>query len=313
MKSRRRGIHLFRFAGVDVWLHWYWFLFAAFEISNRANSYSSLAWNAAEYLALFFFVLLHEYGHALACRQVGGTANEIMLWPLGGMAYVAPPLRPGATLWSNVAGPLVNVAVLIVLGPVGYMLDRFFKLGRTAPNVHSFLLALAFVNILLLAFNLLPIYPLDGGQIIRSLLWYAVGRARSLMAAVAIGFVGVAGLYYLALRFRLAGQWEHAFWMAVLATFILASCWGGWREVRILTHLSELPRREGFACPSCKATPPVGSFWKCSRCAKPFDTFQSRATCPNCGVEYPLTMCLDCRRQHPMGDWDVRTPVPIDA
>ncbi len=313
MKSRRRGIHLFRFAGVDVWLHWYWFLFAAFEISNRANSYSSLAWNAAEYLALFFFVLLHEYGHALACRQVGGTANEIMLWPLGGMAYVAPPLRPGATLWSNVAGPLVNVAVLVVLGPIGYMLDRSFNLDRTAPNVHSFLLALAFVNILLLAFNLLPIYPLDGGQIIRSLLWYAVGRARSLMAAVAIGFVGVAGLFYVALRFRLAGQWEYAFWMAVLAVFILASCWGGWREVRILTHLSELPRREGFACPSCNATPPVGSFWKCSRCAKPFDTFQSRATCPNCGVEYPLTMCLDCRRQHPMGDWVVRTPVPIDA
>ena len=306
MKSRRRGIHLFRLAGVDVWLHWYWFLFAAFEISNRANSYTSMAWNAAEYLALFFFVLLHEYGHALACRQVGGTANEIMLWPLGGMAYVAPPLRPGATLWCNVAGPLVNVAILIVLGPPGYMLDQSFKLDRTAPNIHSFLLALAAINILLLAFNLLPIYPLDGGQILRCLLWFVVGRARSLMGAVAIGFVGVAGLLYLAVRFR-------SFWMAILALFILSSCWGGWREVRILTRLNELPRREGFACPSCKVAPPVGKFWKCSRCAKAFDTFQNRATCPNCGVEYPLTMCLDCRKQHPMGDWVVRAPVPIDA
>ena len=306
MKSRRRGIHLFRFAGVDVWLHWYWFLFAAFEITNRSNKYTSMGWNAAEYLALFFFVLLHEYGHALACRQVGGTANEIMLWPLGGMAYVAPPLRPGATLWCNVAGPLVNVAILIVLGPPGYMLDQSFKLDRTAPNIHSFLLALAAINILLLAFNLLPIYPLDGGQILRCLLWFVVGRARSLMGAVAIGFVGVAGLLYLAVRFR-------SFWMAILALFILSSCWGGWREVRILTHLSELPRREGFACPSCKATPPVGSYWKCSRCAKTFDTFQNRATCPNCGVEYPQTMCLDCRKQHPMGDWVVRAPVPIDA
>jgi DNA-directed RNA polymerase subunit RPC12/RpoP len=251
-------------------------------------------------------VLLHEYGHALACRQVGGTANEIMLWPLGGMAYVAPPLRPGATLWCNVAGPLVNVALLIVLGPPGYMLDQSFKLDRTAPNIHSFLLALAAINILLLAFNLLPIYPLDGGQILRCLLWFVVGRARSLMGAVAIGFVGVAGLLYLAVRFR-------SFWMAILALFILSSCWGGWREVRILTRLNELPRREGFACPSCKVAPPVGKFWKCSRCAKAFDTFQNRATCPNCGVEYPLTMCLDCRKQHPMGDWVVRAPVPIDA
>jgi len=313
MRSRRRAIHLFRLAGVDVWLHWYWFLFAAFEITSRANSYSSLSWNAAEYLALFFFVLLHEYGHALACRQVGGTANEIMLWPLGGMAYVNPPLRPGATLWSNVAGPLVNVTALIVLGPPGYMLDRSFKLNRTAHNIHLFLAALAGINLLLLAFNLLPIYPLDGGQIIRSLLWYAVGRARSLMAAVAIGFAGVAGLFYLAVRLRLAGQWEHAFWMAVLALFILSSCWGGLREVRILTRLNELPRREGFACPACNSAPPVGSFWKCGRCGKAFDTFQSRATCPHCGVEYPLTMCLDCRKQHPMSNWAVRAAVPIDA
>jgi len=306
MTSRRRGIHLFRFAGVDVWLHWYWFLFAAFEISSRAKSYSSLAWNAAEYLALFFFVLLHEYGHALACRQVGGTANEIMLWPLGGMAYVVPPLRPGPTLWSNVAGPLVNVVLLVVLVPPGLILDRSLKLARTLPDVHLFLLALIAINVLLLAFNLLPIYPLDGGQIIRCLLWFAIGRVRSLLAAVVIGFAGVAGFLYLALRLG-------SFWLAVLALFILANCWGGWREVRILTRLSELPRREGFACPSCKVAPPVGNYWKCSRCGKAFDTFQSRATCPNCGVDYPLTMCLDCRKQNPLSGWAVQAAVPIDA
>jgi len=313
MKRGRRAIRLFRFAGVDVYLHWYWFLFAAFEISNRANSYSSLVWNAAEYLALFFFVLLHEYGHALACRLVGGTANEIMLWPLGGMAYVAPPVRPGATLWSNAAGPLVNVAMLVVFFPAGLKLDRALMLARTAPDVHFFLMALAGINVLLLAFNLLPIYPLDGGQIIRSLLWYAVGRARSLMVAVAIGFAGVAGLFYLAVRLRLAGQWERGFWLAVLALFILASCWGGLREAQILKRLNKLPRREGFACPSCNAAPPVGKYWKCSSCGKAFDTFQSQATCPNCGVEYPLTTCLDCRKQNPWAEWVLHAPVPIDA
>ena len=68
--------------------------------------------NVLEYLALFGIVLLHEFGHALACRQVGGTADRIMLWPLGGVAYVNPPSRPGATLWSLAAGPLVNVAAI---------------------------------------------------------------------------------------------------------------------------------------------------------------------------------------------------------
>src|ERR1035437_6600168 len=83
---RQGSIHLFRVAGVDVYLHWAWFLVAAFEISNRTG-YSSLIWNVLEYLALFLIVMLHEYGHALACRQVGGTANQIVLWPLGGVAY----------------------------------------------------------------------------------------------------------------------------------------------------------------------------------------------------------------------------------
>ena len=306
MISRRRGLHLFRFLGVDVFLHWYWFLFAAYEITNRASSYSSLAWNAAEYLALFFIVLLHEYGHALACRQVGGTANEIMLWPVGGMAYVIPPLRPGPTLWSNAAGPLVNVAILIVLAPAALMQDRFSILGRTAPNVQSFLMALIVINLLVLGFNLLPIYPLDGGQILRCLLWFVVGRARSLMAAVQIGFAGVVGLLLLAWHYQ-------SVWVGVLAVFVLASCWGGWREAQILKRLGELPRREGFACPSCRVAPPVGSYWKCGRCGKAMDTFQNRATCPNCGVEFPLTMCLDCRRQNPWSEWVVRAPAPLDA
>ena len=106
---RRNAIRLFRFNGIDLSLHWSWFLIAAYEISNRQRAYSSITWNILEYLALFLIVMLHEFGHALACRQVGGIANQIVLWPLGGVAYVNPPQRPGATLWSIAAGPLVNV------------------------------------------------------------------------------------------------------------------------------------------------------------------------------------------------------------
>src|SRR5208283_5202548 len=146
---------------------------------------------------LFGIVLLHEFGHALACRQVGGTADRILLWPLGGVAYVNPPQRPGATLWSLAAGPLVNVALLVILSLLG-ILNRSLGLVETMPNAHAFLRALWFMNLGLLIFNMLPIYPLDGGQILRSLLWFVLGRARSLMAATVIGFVGVAGLIALA-------------------------------------------------------------------------------------------------------------------
>src|SRR6266851_1638091 len=106
---RQNAIRLFRFNGIDLSLHWSWFLVAAYEISDRQKTYSSITWNVLEYLALFLIVMLHEFGHALACRQVGGVAN------------VSPPPRPGATLWSIAAGPLVNA----VLVPI------FLILGRT--------------------------------------------------------------------------------------------------------------------------------------------------------------------------------------
>src|SRR5579884_2652759 len=113
--GRQDSIRLFRFAGIDVFLHWSWFLIAVFEIRGGLRTYSSIGWNIAEDLALFVIVTIPEFGHALACRQVGGNANRIVLWPMGGVAYVDPPPRPGATLWSIAAGPLVNVALFPIL------------------------------------------------------------------------------------------------------------------------------------------------------------------------------------------------------
>src|ERR1700726_4051446 len=113
--ARQGAIRLFRSSGIDVFLHWSWFLVAAYEIQARSGRYSSITWNVLEYLALFLIVMIHEFGHALACRQVGGRADQIVLWPLGGVAYVDPPPRPGATLWSIAAGPLVNVVLIPLL------------------------------------------------------------------------------------------------------------------------------------------------------------------------------------------------------
>src|SRR5438445_2011199 len=119
--SRIQGgsIRLFRVAGIDVFLHWSWFFFALLrlQVDNSDDPfgfapYESQVWYAVEYLALFGMVLLHEFGHVLACRSVGGIANRIVLWPLGGIAFVDPPARPLALLWSIAAGPLVNALLL---------------------------------------------------------------------------------------------------------------------------------------------------------------------------------------------------------
>jgi Zn-dependent protease len=295
MPTHQGSIRLFRAAGVDVFLHWSWFLVATYEISTHSKRYSSVVFPVLEYLALFLIVLLHEYGHALACRQVGGTANQIVLWPLGGVAYVNPPPRPGATLWSIAAGPLVNVVLLPVFSVLG-ILNRSMGWAATMPNAHLLLRSVWFINFGLLLFNLLPIYPLDGGQILRSLLWFVLGRARSLMVATILGFIGVAGFIMLAL-------WAHSVWFAVLAGFMLLNCWGGLRHAQALSRLGKLPRREGFACPRCKAAPPVGELWKCGQCGQPFDTFLTQAVCPYCAAQYPVTGCLDCGELYPMSEW----------
>src|SRR5438270_12283032 len=130
MPTRKGSIHLFRLFGVDVFLHWWWFLVAVYEIQSRAGRYSSITWNVFEYLALFLIVLMHEFGHALACRQVGGKADRIVLWPLGGVASVVPPLRPGATLRSIAAGPLVNVALMPVLALLFTTAHQFGRSGH---------------------------------------------------------------------------------------------------------------------------------------------------------------------------------------
>jgi Zn-dependent protease len=293
--TRQGSIRLFRFAGIDLYLHWSWFLVAAYEVTHRAQSYSSVTWNVIEYLTLFLIVTMHEFGHALACRSVGGEANQIVLWPLGGVAYVAPPQRPGATLWSIAAGPLVNV-VLLPVSLVMLAVSHYSGWDHALPNLHVLIRTLAYINGFLLIFNLLPIYPLDGGQIVRSLLWFFLGRARSLMVATIIGFVGVAGLIGFAL-------WAHDLWFGVLSVFILLNCWGGLQYARALTRVERAPRHEGFACPACHRPPPQGSFWVCGQCRKAFDTFATQAVCPHCGAQFAATRCLECGCLSPLGAW----------
>ena len=228
-------IRLFKFSGIQVYLHFSWFLIAAYEFSRRLGVYSSPIWSALEYIALFAIVLLHEFGHALACRQTGGIADRIVLWPLGGIAFVSPPRRPGAMLWSIAAGPLVNVLLLpilsvaIVLVPLG---------SEVAPtDLALFLWHVWWINLGLLIFNILPIYPLDGGQILRSLLWFPLGEIRSLQIASVIGLIGSIALAGVSL---LLGM--DIFWTAIMSLFLISRAVAGWQYAKALIQEEEANR-----------------------------------------------------------------------
>ena len=227
-------IRLFKFSGIQVYLHFSWFLIAAYEFTQRKGVYASPIWAAAEIIALFSIVLLHEFGHALACRQTGGIANQIVLWPLGGIAFVSPPRRPGAMLWSIAAGPLVNVILLPILS----IARTLSPISADEPNDFGlFFYHVWWINLGILIFNILPVYPLDGGQILRSLLWFPLGEIRSLQIASVLGLVGSVGLAGLML---LMGT--PIFWTAIMSLFLISRAVAGWQYAKALIQEEEANR-----------------------------------------------------------------------
>lgn len=287
------GLRLFRLFGIDVFVHWSWAVVAAYQLSSRVNDYHSPVWSLLEYLSLFAIVLMHEFGHALACRSVGGEANGILLWPLGGVAFVSPPPRPGAVLWSIAAGPLVNLVLL----PVSFGLAVAARAAGASPDVNHYAETLVEINAGLLVFNLLPIYPFDGGQILQALLWFVIGRGKSLKAVSVIGL----GAAAVALAFALA---KGSIWIGLLAVFGGMRALAGLRQARVLTG----PRRVGFACPACGSSPLMAPLWRCS-CGAQLDPFATDGACGNCGSRFGITSCPDCQKMSPLHAW-ARSPRP---
>lgn len=291
------SVRLFRFAGIQVYLHWSWFLVAVYSVSARGDRYDEVFYAIAEYLVLFGIVLMHEFGHSLACRQVGGQSDHIVLWPLGGIAFVRPPHRPGALLWSIAAGPLVNV----VLVPVTYAFWAWCdqtSLAATSPDLPEFGFAVFAINLGLLIFNILPVYPLDGGQIVQSLLWFVVGFGRSLYISAILGFVGLAGLLAASFHFDLSPVW-----IGIVAVFLGTRCWHTLKLARERRALELRPRDSAHACPACGASALAEIAIACGACGRPFNPYATGGICPACGAVHPDIRCIDCGEMRPITDW----------
>jgi Zn-dependent protease len=296
MPTNKGAFKIFTLAGISVYVHWSWFLVAIYSVQFRTHEYSSIIWNVLEYLSLFAIVLTHEFGHQLSCRSVGGKTHDIVLWPLGGVAYVSPPQRPGAQLWSIAAGPLVNVVLVPVFAAL-WSISWHLGWNETHHDAYELFHNIWVINLVLLIFNMMPIYPLDGGQILRSLLWFVFGRANSLLAASIIGFIGVAALIGLAI-------WAQSIWLGIMAVFILMNCWNGFNQSRELYRRAKAPRHNGYICPTCKTAPPQGEFWRCVKCRQRFDAIATQLVCPHCGIRYSVMTCLECGGSRPIEEWN---------
>src|SRR5262249_37246617 len=151
--------------------------------------------------------------------------------------------RPGAYLWSIAAGPLVNVLLMPFI-LAAFVFGQVAGLREQAPDVYQYLFMLVIINVVLLVFNLLPIFPLDGGQILRALLWFLIGRGASLLVVSVLGLV--CGLALLALTLAY-GAW----WLALMCGFGVLTSLGGIVRGGLLLQLAKAPHYEEFACPAC--------------------------------------------------------------
>jgi Zn-dependent protease len=165
----------------------------------------------ASVLSLFASLILHELGHALVARRSGLTVAGIDLWAFGGMTRTSEPKRPGEELRVAAAGPLVTLVLIIVCVVVGRLMTdskHFFDVAEANTNVRAtpallWLSWVATINLLVLVFNLIPAFPLDGGRIAHAAIWwrtgdrnratYATGRAGQGFALL-LGLVGVLAL-----------------------------------------------------------------------------------------------------------------------
>ncbi len=156
---------------------------------------------------LVLSVLLHEFGHAFACRWVGGRCNEILLWPLGGLAACSPPPGWQRRLVVHLGGPAVNLAILLMAAAA--LAASGYSLRVAIPNpldpVTGFTIAggggwaaavhlLAWVNSVLLAINLVPLPPLDGGAAVEAIALRRRTTAEAVILAARVGYVAAIGL-----------------------------------------------------------------------------------------------------------------------
>lgn len=206
------ALTLGRVAGIRVRVHLFFIVYIVAQMLwSIPRDTIGPAYQAIILAVLFTLVLLHEFGHCVACRRVKGEADDILLWPLGGLASCAPPRTWRANLVTVVGGPAVNLLLVPVFagalwlaGHADTIVFNPFRPSVALGAFGSYALASLWIahwlNLTLLAFNVLcPMFPLDGGRIVQCLIWARTSERRSMEISVVVGFITAAVLGVVAL------------------------------------------------------------------------------------------------------------------
>lgn len=194
-----------RFARIDIYIHITFVIFVAFELMQdlQRGGWPGLQYAATISGMLFLSVLLHEYGHCFGARAVGGDAESIVMWPLGGLALVRAPMRPWEQFVTTAAGPAVNLVLGAICAATLMIVNRDwtvinfnpFALSVYAePGWQKWVARFFLVNYSLFMFNMcLLMYPFDCARLVHTILWRFVGLQTATIWICQIGILFAVG------------------------------------------------------------------------------------------------------------------------
>lgn len=244
----RSNLRLGRLFGIEVGLHYSWFVIALLITMSLASQFhqqhpewvGTLVWSLSLLTALFFFaaLLAHELSHALMARSRGLTTRAITLFALGGVAQIEKEPEDARTeFWVGIIGPIASAVIGVLSLAAAWLLGWRFTEAQQTPLTTMFVW-LGYINLMLAAFNLIPGYPLDGGRILRSIIWWItkdVNRSTRLAArtgqAVALLFI-LLGIF----RF-FAGEGFGGLWIAFIGWFLMQAAGASYANVALTSSL----------------------------------------------------------------------------
>lgn len=244
-------VTLGRLFGVEIGFHYSWLIIAFLIVLSLVGHFQAthpewgraVIWTTAVLTGVFFFssIIVHELSHAMVARTGGAPVRSITLFALGGVAHIEKEAAsPKAEFWMGIIGPITSVAVGLACFGIARLLG-WEILANPASPAQAMFAWLGYINFTLALFNLIPGFPLDGGRVLRALVWWATGDMnRSTRIAARVGQVVAFGLIALGfLRFFSSANFS-GLWLAFIGWFLLDAARLSVAQVELLTTLRDV-------------------------------------------------------------------------
>jgi Zn-dependent protease/predicted transcriptional regulator len=241
-------IKLGRIFGVEIGLHYSWFIIALLITLSLASQFSltnpdwsdSLRWGIAIITAVLFFVAIvaHELSHAVVAKARGLPVRSITLFALGGIAQIEKEAADAKTeFWMGIIGPITSFVIgficLAITMALGWRPPEF-----PSDPLSAMLMWLGYINIALAIFNMIPGFPLDGGRVLRAIVWWITGDAkRATLIATRVGQVIAFAMIVLGVMRFFWGAGFNGLWIAFIGWFLLNASRESYAQVAVTEGL----------------------------------------------------------------------------